>query len=129
MASLYSDTAVKAPITIRDHLAKWGLENSITAKIDPSRSKQTSTFLDNRPKSSEITVGIIGAGCAGLYAAMILKDLKINFEILEASDRIGGRVRTHRFSEKEHDYYDVGAMRFPRLWFMRRLTVDLFKRL
>ncbi|KAG9050159.1 hypothetical protein FS837_007458 [Tulasnella sp. UAMH 9824] len=63
---------------------------------------------------SEIgTLGILGAGVGGLYAAMILDSLGIPFEILEASGRTGGRVYTHEFSKKEHDYYDVGAMRFP----------------
>ena len=46
----------------------------------------------------------------GLYIAMILDYLDIkglSYEILEASDRVGGRVYTHYFSEKKHDYYDV----------------------
>lgn len=36
---------------------------------------------------------IIGAGAAGLYAAYILKSKGINFQILEASPRYGGRLR------------------------------------
>lgn len=73
-------------------------------------------------------VCIIGAGVAGLYTAMILQDLKIPFEIIEASDRVGGRCYTHRFSEttKFHDYFDVGAMRFPNNKIMSR-TFELFK--
>jgi monoamine oxidase len=35
---------------------------------------------------------IIGAGAAGLYAAYVLKQLGIDCTILEASDRIGGRM-------------------------------------
>jgi hypothetical protein len=58
---------------------------------------------------------IIGAGAAGLYTAMILKELDIPFDLLEASDRVGGRMYTHRFSEALNDYYDVGAMRWPNL--------------
>ncbi|KAK4169897.1 L-amino-acid oxidase [Cladorrhinum sp. PSN259] len=75
-------------------------------------------------------VAIVGAGVSGLYIAMILEDLQIpdlQVEILEANDRIGGRVWTHHFSDKEHDYYDVGAMRFPTIKAMDR-TFDLFKR-
>ncbi|OTA99141.1 hypothetical protein M426DRAFT_68361 [Hypoxylon sp. CI-4A] len=74
---------------------------------------------------------IVGAGISGLYIAMILEDLKIpdlKYEILEAGDRIGGRVYTHHFSEKKHDYYDIGAMRFPKIPIMER-TFDLFKRM
>lgn len=73
-------------------------------------------------------VGIIGAGMAGLYTGMILKSLGITYEIIEASDRIGGRVYTHRFTDSPGDYYDVGAMRFPDNPIMRR-TFDLFRRL
>lgn len=73
-------------------------------------------------------VGIIGAGMAGLYTAMILKSLDISYEILEASDRIGGRVYTHRFSNAPGDYYDVGAMRFPDTPTMDR-TFRLFRQL
>ena len=41
---------------------------------------------------------------------MILDALNIpnlSYEILEGSDRVGGRDYTHHFSEKKHDYYDV----------------------
>lgn len=71
---------------------------------------QNSSLKGNgRPK-----VGIIGAGAAGLYAAVILDSLNISYEILESSNRIGGRILTHRFDEKawnnskpgEPDYYD-----------------------
>ena len=48
-------------------------------------------------------VGIIGAGVGGLYAAIILKSLDIPYQILEGSDRIGGRVHTHKFCQKQHE--------------------------
>lgn len=44
----------------------------------------------------EGTVAIIGAGAAGLYAADYLIENGIKVEIYEASDRIGGRVKTLR---------------------------------
>ncbi|KAI5868216.1 hypothetical protein GGS23DRAFT_544568 [Durotheca rogersii] len=75
-------------------------------------------------------VCIVGAGVAGLYIAMILEDLEIpnlTYEIVEAGSRVGGRVYTHHFSEEPHDYYDVGAMRYPNIRIMHR-TFDLFKR-
>ncbi|KAG1798016.1 uncharacterized protein BJ212DRAFT_246701 [Suillus subaureus] len=60
------------------------------------------------------TVGILGAGVGGLYTALILDSLDINYEILEASDRTGGRLLTYNFPNGgKYDYYDVGAMRFP----------------
>ncbi|KAG2153891.1 hypothetical protein DEU56DRAFT_868461 [Suillus clintonianus] len=59
-------------------------------------------------------VGILGAGVGGLYTALMLDLLDIKYEILEASDRIGGRLFTYSFPNgNDYDYYDVGAMRFP----------------
>lgn len=78
-------------------------------------------------------VGIVGAGVAGLFTAMIfdhLSDkygLKVDYEILEASERVGGRLYTYNFTNSKdqppvgpHDYYDVGAMRFPEIPIMKR---------
>ena len=45
-------------------------------------------------------VVIIGAGAAGLYAADILQAKGIKVTILEASSRVGGRVRTLKLSDK-----------------------------
>ncbi|KAG1821131.1 uncharacterized protein BJ212DRAFT_1337791 [Suillus subaureus] len=74
-------------------------------------------FSTNRPSEEgahlDVKFCIIGAGVAGLYIAMILKELGIPFDLVEAADRAGGRLYTHRFSEAPHDYYDVGAMRWP----------------
>ena len=58
-------------------------------------------------------VCIVGAGISGLYAALILDHLEVSYDILEAADRPGGRILTHYFSTRKHDYYDIGAMRFP----------------
>ncbi|GAM23306.1 hypothetical protein SAMD00019534_064810 [Acytostelium subglobosum LB1] len=69
----------------------------------------------------DITVGIVGAGMAGLYAGLIFDELGIDFEIIEASPRIGGRVMTHYFSDNENDYVDLGAMRFPKTGVMERV--------
>ena len=97
-----------------------GHGNSVTA----------ATFAVTETSLSAQKVCIVGAGIAGLYIAMILDDLQIpnlEYDILEASDRVGGRVYTYRFSERENDYYDVGAMRYPDIPTMQR-TFDLFRR-
>jgi monoamine oxidase len=39
-------------------------------------------------------IGVVGAGAAGLHAADVLRSKGIPVRIFEASDRIGGRVRT-----------------------------------
>ncbi|MCJ1442522.1 MAG: hypothetical protein MMC23_003018 [Stictis urceolatum] len=80
----------------------------------------------------ELKIGIIGAGIAGLYSALVLQKLGIKYEILEANpDRIGGRLYTHYFQDPPQDgshmYYDIGAMRFPDTPIMKR-TFDLFKK-
>jgi monoamine oxidase len=42
---------------------------------------------------------VIGAGLAGLAAAYRLKNYQFHVTVLEAQDRLGGRVLTHRFVE------------------------------
>jgi hypothetical protein len=90
--------------------------------------------------TSDLPIGIIGAGASGLYAAMILQDLGIKYEILESRDRVGGRIYTHRFNgeagfnapintRERYDYFDVGAMRFPRIPFSDRVFNLFEKRL
>lgn len=53
----------------------------------------------------------------------------MEYEILEADEKIGRRLSTYKFPKKDpefpigpHDYYDVGAMRFPNLKVMARLV-------
>jgi len=59
-------------------------------------------------------IGIVGGGMSGLYAALLLKDLGIDYHIFEADpQRMGGRVLTHYFEENTHQYAELGAMRFP----------------
>jgi hypothetical protein len=102
---------------------QWGEESEIP---DPLRH-----FLGVEPAEDRLIegpkVGIIGAGSAGLFTGMILDYLNkkfqndgfhVGYDILEAagSDRVGGRLFTHYFTgqpQGKHDYYDVGAMRFP----------------
>lgn len=64
-------------------------------------------------------VCIVGAGAAGIYMAWMLSYLGIDYDLLEATDRIGGRVFTYdRFVDDgtcAHNYYDVGAMRIPNI--------------
>ncbi|KAK0119690.1 hypothetical protein ONS95_011126 [Cadophora gregata] len=62
---------------------------------------------------------------------MLLRFLKIpglEYEILESSNRVGGRIYTYHFTKEKHQYYDVGAMRYPRIQLMKPLF-DLFHRI
>ncbi|KAF8636268.1 hypothetical protein AX16_011038 [Volvariella volvacea WC 439] len=80
---------------------------------------------------SPYPVCIIGAGVSGLYIAMMLDSLGIEYELMEGSGRTGGRLHTHYFQKKpgKYQYYDVGAMRYPRTTFMARTFELVEKRL
>ncbi|KAH6612282.1 hypothetical protein B0J18DRAFT_441755 [Chaetomium sp. MPI-SDFR-AT-0129] len=93
--------------------------------------------LGRIPRPTPPKVAIVGAGVAGLFLGMMLDYLNehipkfnVDYEIFEANDssRVGGRMFTHEFKPKPphnpqgpHDYYDVGAMRFPQNPIMQRV--------
>ncbi len=72
---------------------------------------------DGKPKK----VAIVGAGVAGLVAGYELKRAGHQVVLLEAQQRIGGRVYTLRQPFTEGLYAEVGAMRIPRA---HRLTLE-----
>jgi monoamine oxidase len=57
-------------------------------------------------------VTVLGAGMAGLAAAHELARLGHEVEVLEGSERVGGRVHTARFDDGS--YAELGAMRVPK---------------
>lgn len=78
-------------------------------------------FLDKGfPKipRNDKKVAIIGAGVAGLYAARLLLEAGVIPDIYEASDRIGGRLYSKHFHDKEGNeveaFAELGAMRMPK---------------
>ncbi|KAL8900787.1 MAG: hypothetical protein Q9207_005523 [Kuettlingeria erythrocarpa] len=73
-----------------------------------------------QPLPSDAKICIVGSGMSGLYSALILDHLGVAYDILEAAPRPGGRILTHYFSTRKHDYYDIGAMRFPNIPPMER---------
>jgi len=52
-----------------------------------------------RPLLSEVTTVVVGAGYAGLSAALALHDAGTDVLVLEGSDRVGGRVWSERTDE------------------------------
>jgi len=114
---------------------KYSLAIPVAGDTKPPHDRSKAALIpgdyhDGNESVAAAPVCIVGAGVSGLYTAMILDSLGINYEILEASERYGGRCFTYKFSEAEdyHDYFDVGAMRFPKISTMDR-TFDLFERL
>ena len=88
------------------------LESHLTEVVDRYKKSAKETYGDKKTFPGEVgasraikKVGIIGAGCAGLYTAMILESLGIEFEILEGSDRVGGRLHTRKLGNGPNDYY------------------------
>ncbi|KAK2462142.1 hypothetical protein APHAL10511_005840 [Amanita phalloides] len=88
-----------------------------------SESKRDTSIRLVKP-TEQNPVGILGAGVGGLYTALILDSLGIPYKMIEARDRVGGRLFTYRFEDPTggpYNYFDVGAMRFPRIESMRRV--------
>jgi monoamine oxidase len=67
-------------------------------------SPAASFFIGKKPK-----VIIIGAGFAGLAAAYQLSKRKIDFVILEARNRVGGRVFSHQMDDADKLVIELGA--------------------
>ncbi|KAI0915511.1 hypothetical protein AcV5_003710 [Taiwanofungus camphoratus] len=105
------DLPLYLPLSFRDILNKVG-----GGHLHPPPNDAPSCII---PVPTDAKVG-------GLYAAKLLEEHGIDYEILEASPHTGGRIYTHNFSQKEHDCYDVGAMRFPDIPIMKPLF-ELFR--
>ncbi|WHY72076.1 flavin monoamine oxidase family protein [Fictibacillus enclensis] len=56
---------------------------------------------------------IAGAGIAGLVAGTLLMDAGHDVKILEASQRVGGRIYSVRAPFTEGHHFEAGAMRIP----------------
>jgi monoamine oxidase len=72
------------------------------------RRRQIAALHRGKPRKQFV---VLGAGMAGLVAAYELQCLGHQVSIIEAADRVGGRVRTHRFESGQ--YGELGAMRIP----------------
>jgi len=92
-------------------------EHSIHDYIDIVKQGIAKKFPVGKPKK----VIIVGAGLAGLSAGYELKRAGHTPIILEAQQRVGGRVYTLRDPFTEGLYAEVGAMRIPRA---HKLTLE-----
>jgi len=85
-------------------------EHSIQDYVEVAQQGIVKKFNAGTPKR----VIIVGAGLAGLSAGYELKRAGHSPVILEAQQRVGGRVYTLRDPFTEGLYAEVGAMRIPR---------------
>ena len=72
------------------------------------------------------SIGIVGGGMAGLYAALLLQRAGHSVHIFEGMDRVGGRVHTHYFNDEQNQYFEAGAMRIPHSQY-QTILFDLIK--
>jgi monoamine oxidase len=106
-----------------------------TSKLTPDQKKSDyELFLDDCLRLQKSTgqriipnrvhkrVAVVGAGMAGLTAAWVLQMYGYDVTIFEASNRVGGRVRTLRECFTPELYVEAGAMRVPSV---HTLTVKL----
>ncbi|XP_006038759.1 L-amino-acid oxidase-like [Alligator sinensis] len=77
-------------------------------------------------KCNSKKVVIVGAGISGLTAAKLLKDAGCQVSILEASDRVGGRIVTHRQAGEDW-YVELGPMRLPKTHRIVRTFIEKLK--
>ncbi|KAI1762386.1 flavin-containing amine oxidoreductase [Hypoxylon sp. FL1150] len=82
--------------------------------VELLKDKEISAFDANTAKLKD--VAIVGAGMAGLMTYLVLSQAGLsNLRIIEASQRLGGRVHTEYLSGGPFDYsyQEMGPMRFP----------------
>ena len=85
-----------------EEFSKRLVEKLLDPNLTPTASFGSNQAVDEPTTRVVDSVAIIGGGVAGLYAAMLLSgSYGFNVDVIEASDRIGGRLFTHRFNNND----------------------------
>lgn len=91
-----------------DALGAW-FDDVAALQSNVSSPKTTSS---GRP-AKNASIAIVGGGISGLATALMLDSIGLhNWEILEASDRVGGRFRT-KYVGGTQEWAEMGPMRLP----------------
>ena len=115
---------------VRSAFARWLLANygaNYRSTVKEQRRSAAALRASQGPAGYRLAaapdqpqVGIVGGGFAGMFAGLILQSLGIEFELFEASDRVGGRI--HTWYSTDYDpkdknraglYGELGGMRLP----------------
>ncbi|KAI9318693.1 L-amino-acid oxidase [Dichotomocladium elegans] len=130
--------AASSPLTVegprikkRGHPEFEGMHFDAVEYHNKQMSKRSRVHASD--KSAKI--GIVGAGMAGLFSGLLLEQAGFkNYEILEANDRLGGRVHTVYFENNTTSlvgnkdsvrYQEMGPMRFPVSWTYKNKTLPI----
>ena len=68
---------------------------------------------EHLPERKRKKIAILGAGISGLLAGFLLKHMGHEVHIYEASNTVGGRIKTLRDRFTADYYAEAGAMRIP----------------
>jgi NAD(P)-binding Rossmann-like domain len=100
-----------ADIDIPASISAWlGNSNKLHSGIPPGLMSHCAEACKRREWRRPLSIGILGAGVAGLYTALMIDSLGpdsgVTYEILEADERVGGHLYTYRFEGHDpNDYY------------------------
>ncbi|MEE6451123.1 flavin monoamine oxidase family protein [Gottfriedia acidiceleris] len=98
----------------------------MVSNLNLSESQMISIIQSGlRKPTTQKSIVIIGAGLSGLVAASLLKEAGHKITIVEASNRIGGRILTVGSPFVNNQYLDMGPMRIPSV---HKLTLEYVKK-